>query len=81
MHAVDVVGMKAGMDEPLLMLLASSPVPVTYAGGVIFLDDLNLARALGNDMVDVTVDSALELRILAVCSSVAATTPTTPLSV
>lgn len=48
-NAVDGVGKKGEMDEPLLMLLASSQVPVTYAGGLILLDAFNLTSALGNN--------------------------------
>jgi len=34
-HGVDVEGMRLGVDEELVRLLgASSPLPVTYAGGV-----------------------------------------------
>ena len=35
MHGVDVEGKQLGIDEELVELLgASSPLPVTYAGGV-----------------------------------------------
>ena len=35
MHGVDVEGKQLGIDEELVALLgASSPLPVTYAGGV-----------------------------------------------
>ena len=35
MHGVDVEGMQLGVDEELVQLLGqSSPIPVTYAGGV-----------------------------------------------
>ena len=35
MHGVDVEGKQLGIDEELVGLLgASSPLPVTYAGGV-----------------------------------------------
>lgn len=60
-HAVDVEGRRAGMDETLLTLLASSDVPVTYAGGVRDMNDLELARRLADGRVDVTVGSALDI--------------------
>ena len=61
-HAVDVEGKQAGMDEHLLQLLAKySPVPVTYAGGVRSIGDLDEAKRLTSGVVDVTVGSALDI--------------------
>jgi phosphoribosylformimino-5-aminoimidazole carboxamide ribotide isomerase len=38
-----------------------SPIPVTYAGGVRSIEDLELVRRHGNNRVDVTVGSALDI--------------------
>ncbi|MDB6135956.1 MAG: phosphoribosylformimino-5-aminoimidazole carboxamide ribotide isomerase [Verrucomicrobiales bacterium] len=61
-HAADVEGKCAGMDEALLAFLARhSPIPVTYAGGARSLDDLRLAQDLTGGRVDVTIGSALDI--------------------
>lgn len=64
MHGVDVEGKQAGIETRLVQLLgdfsASSGVPVTYAGGVRSLEDLELVRLYGRDKVDCTVGSALD---------------------
>lgn len=61
-HAADVEGKCAGMDEALLTFLAHhSPIPVTYAGGARSLDDLRLADELTGGRVDVTIGSALDI--------------------
>jgi len=61
-HAVDVEGRREGVDEGLVRLLAgSSTLPVTYAGGVRSLEDLEAVRVAGRGRVDVTVGSALDI--------------------
>eukprot|EP00884_Botryococcus_braunii_P004882 jgi/Botrbrau1/14395/Bobra.0014s0042.1 len=61
-HGVDVEGKKLGVDAELVALLAaSSPLPVTYAGGVRTLADLDVVRRAGQNVVDVTVGSALDI--------------------
>lgn len=61
-HAVDVEGKRGGVDEELVRLLAAEcPAPVTYAGGVRHLADLDRVEALGAGRVDVTVGSALDI--------------------
>ena len=61
-HGVDVEGMQCGILEDLVSLLGEhSPVPVTYAGGVRSLEDLDLVDRLGKGKVDVTVGSALDI--------------------
>lgn len=62
-HAVDVEGKCMGVDERLLGLLAEAeaPVPVTYAGGVGSMSDLELIRRVGKDAIDATVGSALDI--------------------
>jgi phosphoribosylformimino-5-aminoimidazole carboxamide ribotide isomerase len=61
-HAVDVEGKQAGIQKDLVEFLGEhSPIPVTYAGGVRNLDDLDLVETLGCGRVDVTVGSALDI--------------------
>ncbi len=61
-HAADVEGKCAGMDEALLSFLAKhSPIPVTYAGGARSLADLELAEKITGGRVDVTIGSALDI--------------------
>lgn len=61
-HAVDVEGKKCGIDLELVRKLSSwATVPVTYAGGVRTLFDLELAKSEGRGLVDVTIGSALDI--------------------
>lgn len=61
-HGVDVEGKSQGIQEELIGILGeSSPLPVTYAGGVGRFEDLDLVRQLGNDRVDLTIGSALDI--------------------
>lgn len=61
-HAADVEGKAAGIEQELAALLGGwSGIPMTYAGGVGSYEDLQLLRKLGNDHLDVTVGSALDL--------------------
>ena len=61
-HGVDVEGLRAGIEDDLVRLLgAHSPIPVTYAGGVRDMADVERVRALGGGRVDVTVGSALDI--------------------
>lgn len=61
-HGVDVEGKKLGIDEELVALLGShSPIPVTYAGGVTTMADLEKIKTSGMGRVDVTVGSALDI--------------------
>jgi len=61
-HGVDVEGKKLGIDEELVTLLGRhSPIPVTYAGGVTVMADLERIKAAGMERVDVTVGSALDI--------------------
>jgi len=61
-HAADVEGKCAGIEEELVARLADwSPLPTTYAGGVRDLADLARIRDLGRGRLDVTVGSALDI--------------------
>ena len=61
-HAVDVEGKQAGIDDALIECLADmSPLPVTYAGGIRNLDDLYRVEELGSGRVDATAGSSLDI--------------------
>ena len=61
-HAVDVEGKSEGIERKLAVLLGQwDKLPVTYAGGVHSYDDLRLLQKLGNNHLNVTVGSALDL--------------------
>ncbi|KAL2629523.1 hypothetical protein R1flu_014209 [Riccia fluitans] len=61
-HGVDVEGKRLGVDEELVTLLGEySPIPVTYAGGVSTMDDLDTIIEAGGGKVDVTVGSGLDI--------------------
>ena len=61
-HAVDVEGKAQGIETDLVKLLGRwEGRPVTYAGGVHSYEDLVLLKELGNDRLNVTVGSALDL--------------------
>jgi len=61
-HAVDVEGKCAGIEEELAVLLGRfSPIPATYAGGVRNLADLYRLKELGQNHLDATVGSALDI--------------------
>ncbi|KAJ0087909.1 hypothetical protein Patl1_32509 [Pistacia atlantica] len=53
---------RLGIDEELVALLGRhSPIPVTYAGGVTTMGDLEKIKTAGMGRVDVTVGSALDI--------------------
>lgn len=61
-HAVDVEGKAQGIEEPLVRLLGAwKGIPVTYAGGVRDFSDLKKLRDLGQNRLNVTIGSALDL--------------------
>ena len=61
-HAVDVEGKCMGVDERLIRLLAAhATIPITYAGGVASMADLELIRDAGQGRLDATVGSALDI--------------------
>lgn len=61
-HAVDVEGKSAGIEEPVAKMLGDwGKRPVTYAGGVHSFADLEKLKILGKNRVDVTIGSALDL--------------------
>ena len=61
-HAVDVEGREQGIETELVRVLGQwNGLPITYAGGVHTYEDLSLLKKLGNDRLNVTVGSALDL--------------------
>lgn len=61
-HAVDVEGLRLGIDQELVSRLARwSPIAVTYAGGAKSLEDLETVTRLGQGKIDLTIGSALDI--------------------
>ncbi len=61
-HAADVEGKCSGIEKVLVEKLGEwCPIPVTYAGGVRDLTDLQAIRDLSSGRLDVTVGSALDI--------------------
>ncbi len=61
-HAADVEGLQAGIDQELVKLLGEiTTIPVTYAGGARSLEDLELVKQLSNGRVNLTIGSALDI--------------------
>ncbi|MCR4585237.1 MAG: phosphoribosylformimino-5-aminoimidazole carboxamide ribotide isomerase [Lachnospiraceae bacterium] len=61
-HAADVEGKAAGIDEEALRILGEyEGLPVTYAGGVHEYEDIEIIKDIGKGRVNVTVGSALSL--------------------
>ena len=61
-HAVDVEGMASGIEEELVKMLGSwDRLPVTYAGGVGSFEHLEQLKTWGQNRLNVTIGSALDL--------------------
>ena len=61
-HAVDVEGKAAGIEEEIAELLGNwGKLPMTYAGGIHTYEDLDKLKLLGKGKVDFTIGSALDL--------------------
>ena len=61
-HAVDVEGKQQGIEEELVTILGNwGQIPITYAGGVGSFSDLEKLRKLGQNRLNVTIGSALDL--------------------
>lgn len=61
-HAADVEGLQAGIDEELVVFLGEHvDIPTTYAGGARTLDDLERVSQLSNAKLDLTIGSALDI--------------------
>ena len=61
-HAADVEGLQAGIDQDLVKLLGEiCNIPCTYAGGAKSVKDLQLVNQLSNGKIDLTIGSALDI--------------------
>lgn len=61
-HAVDVEGKANGIETELVKILGEwGKIPVTYAGGVGCFEDLALLKEFGQNRLNVTIGSALDL--------------------
>jgi phosphoribosylformimino-5-aminoimidazole carboxamide ribotide isomerase len=61
-HAADVEALQNGIEDSVARILGSwGKRPVTYAGGVKNIEDIEKLKKLGKGKVDVTVGSALDI--------------------
>ena len=61
-HAVDVEGKAAGIETQVAEILGKwGKIPITYAGGIHSLEDLEELRTVGKEKIDFTIGSALDL--------------------
>lgn len=61
-HGVDVEGKASGVEKELVKLLASwKKIPITYAGGIGSIEDLQEFQELSGGIMDFTIGSALDL--------------------
>ena len=75
-HGVDVEGKRSGIEQELIGLLGRwNRIPITYAGGIRSLEDIEQIRKAGQNKIHITVGSALDLyggdlpfeKVLAAC--------------
>lgn len=61
-HGVDVEGKASGVEEELVRMLGAwNGIPLTYAGGIGTLADLEVFEQISKGKVDYTIGSALDL--------------------
>ena len=61
-HGVDAEGKKSGMDEELVELLARyDGKPITYAGGISSIEQIEKFREASDGKLDFTIGSALDI--------------------
>ena len=61
-HAADVEGKVQGIEENVTAILGKwGKIPMTYAGGIHSLEDIEKIKSIGNNKLDVTIGSALDL--------------------
>jgi len=61
-HGVDVEGKASGIESELIEILSKeTKIPVTYAGGISSLEDLEKIHEIGKGKIDFTIGSALDL--------------------
>ena len=61
-HGVDVEGKKSGIEVELVEWMGQyCSIKATYAGGIRSIEDIKLIERLGDDKIDFTVGSALDI--------------------
>lgn len=61
-HGVDAEGKKSGMDEELVKILAKyEGKPITYAGGIHKLEQIDILKEASDGKLDFTIGSALDI--------------------
>lgn len=60
-HAVDVEGKGSGIEKDVIEILKTSPIPVTYAGGISTVDDINFIKETSDGLINVTIGTALDI--------------------
>ena len=61
-HAVDVEGKASGIDRDLIRMLERfHAIPITYAGGVTTMADVDSVKECGRNHINLTIGSALDL--------------------
>lgn len=61
-HAVDVEGKIGGIETELVEMLGNwNRIPITYAGGIHTIGDVEAIKRLGKQKIHITVGSALDL--------------------
>lgn len=61
-HAVDVEGKGNGMDEDVVEILGKlEGMKITYAGGISSFSDLDKLKEIGQNKIDFTIGSALDI--------------------
>ena len=58
---LDAEGLANGIDEDLIKILAGSPRPCCYAGGISSYDDIYRIKTEGRGLVNFTVGSKLDI--------------------
>ena len=62
MHGVDVEGKSSGVETELVRMLSGwNKMPVTYAGGIGSMEDLDTFASVSGKKLDFTIGSALDL--------------------
>ncbi len=60
-HAVDSEGLAKGIDDRLVGIMAASPKPCCYAGGISSYEDIDRIGKAGRGLVNFTVGSRLDI--------------------
>lgn len=61
-HGVDVEGKASGVEKELVKMLSEwDGIPITYAGGIGTMEDLNEFSKISEGKIDYTIGSALDL--------------------